>query len=151
MRQCAANAIIPFFFLHWNENVTGLASFGLATCGFFAGSATGGLRTQRPFRDHLQDREGTADALMPSQGHLRAKWKRANREKSEATSVEKAAARTNSEDWECGLPGLRPSAAERRVERGSCTVRKRRALRGILVLFCQSTRPDDLARFELTS
>ena len=45
LRQCAASAITPFFFLHWNENVTGLASFGLATCGFFAGSAIGGLRT----------------------------------------------------------------------------------------------------------
>ena len=37
----AAGAIIPFFFLHWNENVTGLASFGLAACGFVAGSLVG--------------------------------------------------------------------------------------------------------------
>jgi SSS family solute:Na+ symporter len=34
----AAGAIIPFFFLHWNENVTGFASFGLAGCGFLIGS-----------------------------------------------------------------------------------------------------------------
>lgn len=34
----AAGAIIPFFFLHWNENVTGFASFGLAACGFLIGS-----------------------------------------------------------------------------------------------------------------
>jgi SSS family solute:Na+ symporter len=34
----AAGAIIPFFFLHWNENITGFASFGLAACGFLVGS-----------------------------------------------------------------------------------------------------------------
>ncbi|HKW89212.1 MAG TPA: sodium:solute symporter family protein [Candidatus Acidoferrales bacterium] len=34
----AAGAIIPFFFLHWNENVTGFMSFGLAACGFLLGS-----------------------------------------------------------------------------------------------------------------
>jgi len=38
----AAGAIIPFFFLHWNENITGFASFGLAACGFIAGSLIGG-------------------------------------------------------------------------------------------------------------
>jgi solute:Na+ symporter, SSS family len=37
----AAGAIIPFFFLHWNENITGFASFGLAACGFMAGSLMG--------------------------------------------------------------------------------------------------------------
>lgn len=37
----AAGAIIPFFFLHWNENVTGFASFGLAACGFLFGSLMG--------------------------------------------------------------------------------------------------------------
>jgi solute:Na+ symporter, SSS family len=37
----AAGAIVPFFFLHWNENVTGFASFGLAACGFLAGSLMG--------------------------------------------------------------------------------------------------------------
>lgn len=37
----AAGAIVPFFFLHWNENVTGLASFGLAACGFILGSLIG--------------------------------------------------------------------------------------------------------------
>jgi SSS family solute:Na+ symporter len=38
MLMGAAGAIIPFFFLHWNENVTGFAAFGLATVGFCAGS-----------------------------------------------------------------------------------------------------------------
>lgn len=37
----AAGAIIPFFFLHWNENVTGFMSFGLAACGFLLGSLVG--------------------------------------------------------------------------------------------------------------
>lgn len=37
----AAGAIIPFFVLHWNENITGFASFGLATCGFLVGSLLG--------------------------------------------------------------------------------------------------------------
>jgi solute:Na+ symporter, SSS family len=37
----AAGAIIPFFFLHWNENITGFASFGLAACGFVVGSLMG--------------------------------------------------------------------------------------------------------------
>ena len=27
----AAGAIIPYFFLHWSENITGLCAFGLAT------------------------------------------------------------------------------------------------------------------------
>jgi SSS family solute:Na+ symporter len=61
MLMGAAGAIIPFFFLHWNENVTGFAAFGLATVGFFVGSligrpsspnhegvlATGGLKESR--------------------------------------------------------------------------------------------------------
>jgi solute:Na+ symporter, SSS family len=34
----AAGAIIPFFWLHWNENITGFASFGLAAGGFWLGS-----------------------------------------------------------------------------------------------------------------
>jgi solute:Na+ symporter, SSS family len=34
----AAGAIVPYFFLHWGENVTGFAAFGLATLGFIAGS-----------------------------------------------------------------------------------------------------------------
>jgi len=33
----AAGAIVPFFFLHWNENVTGFVAFGLAACGFLIG------------------------------------------------------------------------------------------------------------------
>jgi solute:Na+ symporter, SSS family len=37
----AAGAIIPFFFLHWNENVTGFISFGLAACGFLLGTLVG--------------------------------------------------------------------------------------------------------------
>lgn len=37
----AAGAIIPFFVLHWNENITGFASFGLAACGFLVGSLLG--------------------------------------------------------------------------------------------------------------
>ena len=34
----AAGAIVPFFFLEWNENVTGFAAFGLALCGLVVGS-----------------------------------------------------------------------------------------------------------------
>ena len=34
----AAGAIVPFFFLDWDENVTGFAAFGLALCGLVAGS-----------------------------------------------------------------------------------------------------------------
>lgn len=41
----AAGAIVPFFFLHWNENVTGFMSFGLAACGFLLGAFT---RRARP-------------------------------------------------------------------------------------------------------
>ena len=61
MLMGAAGAIIPFFFLHWNENVTGFAAFGLAAVGFCVGSlmgrasspnhegvlATGGLKESR--------------------------------------------------------------------------------------------------------
>jgi solute:Na+ symporter, SSS family len=35
----ALGAIIPFFFLHWSENVTGFMAFGLAALGLMAGSA----------------------------------------------------------------------------------------------------------------
>lgn len=38
MLMGAAGAIIPFFFLHWNENVTGFCAFGLATLGLILGS-----------------------------------------------------------------------------------------------------------------
>ncbi|HLJ14297.1 MAG TPA: hypothetical protein VKV15_07360 [Bryobacteraceae bacterium] len=34
----AAGAIIPYFFLHWGENVTGFAAFGFAAAGLVAGS-----------------------------------------------------------------------------------------------------------------
>jgi Na+/proline symporter len=37
----AAGAIIPFFFLHWSENVTGFAAFGLAAAGLIVGSMLG--------------------------------------------------------------------------------------------------------------
>ncbi|MFN2531373.1 MAG: sodium:solute symporter [Pyrinomonadaceae bacterium] len=37
----AAGAIIPFFFLHWSENVTGFAAFGLAAGGLIIGSLLG--------------------------------------------------------------------------------------------------------------
>src|SRR6185503_10417135 len=37
----AAGAIVPFFFLHWSENVTGFAAFGLAAGGLIVGSLLG--------------------------------------------------------------------------------------------------------------
>lgn len=37
----AGGAIIPFFFLHWSENVTGFMAFGLAACGLLLGSFAG--------------------------------------------------------------------------------------------------------------
>ena len=37
----AAGAIIPYFFLHWDENITGFAAFGLAACGLVVGSLLG--------------------------------------------------------------------------------------------------------------
>jgi SSS family solute:Na+ symporter len=37
----AAGAIVPFFFLKWDENVTGFAAFGLALCGLVVGSLLG--------------------------------------------------------------------------------------------------------------
>ena len=37
----AVGAIVPFFFLHWNENITGFMSFGLAGCGFLLGAMIG--------------------------------------------------------------------------------------------------------------
>jgi len=42
MLMGAAGAIIPYFFLHWNENVTGFAAFGLAALGLIFGSLAGG-------------------------------------------------------------------------------------------------------------
>src|SRR5436309_7496011 len=41
----AAGAIIPYFFLHWGENVTGFAAFGLAAAGLFFGSLLGRAQT----------------------------------------------------------------------------------------------------------
>jgi SSS family solute:Na+ symporter len=47
----AAGAIIPFFFLHWSENITGFIAFGLAAAGMIAGSQLlprkNGLLSQR--------------------------------------------------------------------------------------------------------
>jgi SSS family solute:Na+ symporter len=37
----AAGAIVPFFFLHWSENVTGFAAFSLAAAGLVIGSFLG--------------------------------------------------------------------------------------------------------------
>jgi Na+/proline symporter len=37
----ATGAIVPFFFLKWDENVTGFAAFGLALCGLVGGSLLG--------------------------------------------------------------------------------------------------------------
>ncbi len=42
----AAGAIIPYFFLHWGENLTGFAAFGLAAVGLIAGSLVSGARRQ---------------------------------------------------------------------------------------------------------
>ncbi len=41
MLMGAAGAIIPFFFLHWSENITGFAAFGLAGLGLVVGSLVG--------------------------------------------------------------------------------------------------------------
>jgi SSS family solute:Na+ symporter len=41
MLMGAAGAIVPFFFLHWNENVTGFSAFFLAAAGLVAGSLLG--------------------------------------------------------------------------------------------------------------
>ncbi len=38
MLMGAAGAIIPFFFFHWSENITGFAAFGLAAVGLVVGS-----------------------------------------------------------------------------------------------------------------
>jgi SSS family solute:Na+ symporter len=44
----AAGAIIPFFFLHWSENVTGFAAFGLAALGLVIGSLIGPSQVAKP-------------------------------------------------------------------------------------------------------
>jgi len=47
MLMGAAGAIVPYFFLHWNENVTGFMAFGLAAAGLVLGSlATGKSRAR---------------------------------------------------------------------------------------------------------
>ncbi len=45
MLMGAAGAIIPYFFLHWSENVTGFCAFGLASVGLLAGSFAGRNRS----------------------------------------------------------------------------------------------------------
>jgi hypothetical protein len=42
----AGGAIVPFFFLHWSENMTGFAAFTLAAVGLVAGSLLGRSSTQ---------------------------------------------------------------------------------------------------------
>ena len=44
MLMGAAGAIIPFFFLHWSENVTGFMAFGLAAIGLLMGSFLKGTK-----------------------------------------------------------------------------------------------------------
>jgi SSS family solute:Na+ symporter len=41
MLMGAAGAIIPFFFMHWSENITGFSAFGLAALGLVFGSLIG--------------------------------------------------------------------------------------------------------------
>jgi len=41
MLMGAAGAIIPFFFVHWSENITGFCAFGLAALGLILGSLLG--------------------------------------------------------------------------------------------------------------
>ena len=36
-----AGAVVPFFFMHWNENITGVIAFGLAALGLVLGSQLG--------------------------------------------------------------------------------------------------------------
>jgi len=43
MLMGAVGAIVPFFFLHWNENLTGFTAFTLAGCGMVFGSLLGRL------------------------------------------------------------------------------------------------------------
>jgi SSS family solute:Na+ symporter len=43
MLMGAVGAIVPFFFLHWNENLTGFTAFTLAACGMVFGSLLGRL------------------------------------------------------------------------------------------------------------
>ena len=48
MLSGAAGAIIPFFFLHWSENITGFAAFGLAAGGLIIGSLLGRQKATAP-------------------------------------------------------------------------------------------------------
>jgi hypothetical protein len=49
----AAGAIVPFFVLEWDENVTGFAAFGLALCGLVVGSL---LRRPSPAESRRRER-----------------------------------------------------------------------------------------------
>jgi len=42
----AAGAVVPFFFLHWNENITGFIAFALAGIGLVFGSLSGRASTR---------------------------------------------------------------------------------------------------------
>jgi len=61
MLMGAAGAIIPFFFLHWSENVTGFAAFGLAATGLVVGSLVGpsGPEQTGPLKSCFGDTEDT--------------------------------------------------------------------------------------------
>jgi len=48
MLMGAAGAIIPFFFLHWSENITGFSAFGLAAVGVLTGSLLTKRNGNRP-------------------------------------------------------------------------------------------------------
>jgi outer membrane lipoprotein SlyB len=37
----ATGAIVPYFFLHWNETIAGFGAFGLAALGLVIGSLIG--------------------------------------------------------------------------------------------------------------
>jgi SSS family solute:Na+ symporter len=47
MLMGAAGAIVPFFFLHWNETIAGFAAFGLAAVGLVVGSVLGGPKNAK--------------------------------------------------------------------------------------------------------
>jgi hypothetical protein len=52
----AAGAIIPYFFLHWSENITGFAAFGLAACGLVIRFPVGKRKTGRDLRSETPRR-----------------------------------------------------------------------------------------------
>ncbi len=60
MLMGAAGAIVPFFFLHWSENVTGFVAFGLAAVGLVGGSLLGTSSASNNFSESMKPSEGTA-------------------------------------------------------------------------------------------